>query len=50
MIKTAEFGTIRIVNSINPLFDTFIRFDSAYEWEFYQLASGEIVALEVTEE
>jgi len=46
MLRTVEFGTIRIVESIDSRFDTFIGFDCVGEWEFYQLPSGEIVALE----
>ena len=51
MLKTWEFGEIRILkaNKINRLFDTFIRADSVYEWEFWQLTSGEIVAVAIEE-
>lgn len=47
MLRTWEWGDIRIVaeESITR-FDTFLRQDSACEWDFYQLASGEVVAVE----
>lgn len=47
MLRTWEWGEIRIVpeESITR-FDTFLRQDDAYEWNYYQLASGEVVAVE----
>lgn len=47
MLKTVEFGCIRIVdeNSITR-FDSYIGQDAVCEWNFYQLADGEIVAIE----
>ena len=51
MLKTLEFGLIRIVpaSSIkSEPFDTFIGQDLICEWNFYQLESGEIVAVENT--
>lgn len=52
MLNTIEFGLIRIVkpSKISRLFDTFIGQDLIYEWCFYQLASGEIVAVSTDEE
>lgn len=50
MLKTWEFGWIRITNNINPLFDTFIRIDGGYEYEYWQLASGEIIAKSIPQE
>lgn len=46
MIKTWQFGIIRIVKNkeITP-FDTYIRDDSIGEWSYFQLTSGEIVAV-----
>lgn len=47
MLNTVEFGWIRIVNAsaIKEPFDVFLGQDLVYEWNFYQLVSGEIVAV-----
>ena len=47
MLNTIEFGWIRIANAsaIKEPFDSFIGQDLICEWNFYQLASGEIVAV-----
>ena len=47
MLNTWEYGWIRIVSmsKINRLFDTYIRNDIMDEWEYWQLANGEIVAV-----
>ena len=45
-IKTWQFGIIRIVkNEEITRFDSYIRDDSIGEWSYFQLASGEIVAI-----
>ena len=51
MLNTVEFGFICIVESadIDPRFDTLIGYDLICEWEFWQLANGEIVAVEVVD-
>ena len=49
MLRTVEFGEIRIVESVDPRFDTFAGFDLIGEWSFWQLPDGEVVALEETE-
>lgn len=48
MLNTVEFGLIRVVpaSAIKEPFDSFIGQDLVCEWNFYQLASGEIVAVE----
>lgn len=46
MLRTVEFGLIRIVKKVDIHFDTLIGFDLIGEWEFWQLPDGEIVALE----
>lgn len=51
MLHTVEFGLIRIVkNRPCYLFDTLIRLDLAYEYEYWQLTTGEIVAYEIPQE
>ena len=51
MLNTIEFGLIRIVSAftIKEPFDSFIGQDLICEWNFYQLANGEIVAVENAE-
>lgn len=50
-LNTVEFGMIRIVNKEpSMMFDTYIRNDTVDEWEYWQLASGEIVAYWVGED
>lgn len=50
-LETVEFGTIRIVNKEpSAMFDTYIRNDTVDEWEYWQLASGEIVAYWIGED
>ena len=49
MLRTVEFGTIRIVESIDPRFDTFCGWDLLGEWSFWVLPDGEVVALEEVE-
>jgi len=49
MLNTVEFGLIRIVDKVDTHYDTFIGSDLIGEWEFWQLPSGEIVALEEDE-
>lgn len=47
MIRTWEFGTIRIVDSKEiTLFDRYIREDILGEFSYYQMTNGEIVAVE----
>ena len=47
MLRTWEWGDIRIVSAESVTrFDTFLRQDDACEWNYYQRASGEIVAVE----
>lgn len=49
MLRTIEYGTVRIVDAVDGRFDTFLGSDLIGEWEFYQLPDGEVVALEVLE-
>ena len=50
MLRTVEFGTIRIVESVDPRFDTFCGWDLLGEWSFWVLPDGEVVALEEVEQ
>ena len=50
MLRTVEFGTIRIVESVDPRFDTFCGWDLLGEWSFWMLPDGEVVALEEVEQ
>lgn len=46
MLRTWEFGTIRIVKSVT-IFDAYIRDDVLGQYSYYQLAEdGEIVAVD----
>lgn len=49
MLRTVEFGEIRIVESVDTRFDTFVGFDLIGEWAFWQTSDGEVVAVEVDE-
>lgn len=49
MLRTVEFGAIRIVESVDPRFDTFCGWDLIGEWSFWQMPDGEVVALEEDE-
>lgn len=52
MVNTWEFGLIRIVkrNTIT-IYDTYIRDDVFGDFSYYQLANGEIVAIDnITED
>lgn len=47
MLNTWQFGEIRIVKAETiTCYDSYIRQDSVGEWNYFQLASGEIVAVE----
>ena len=46
MLRTIEYGEIRIVGAVDRRFDVSLGFDLIGEWEFFQLPDGEIVALE----
>jgi len=51
MLRTWDFGLIRIVKLKEiTIFDTYIRDDTLGEWSYYQLADGEIVAVDNWEE
>lgn len=50
MLRTVEFGTVRIVESVDPRFDTFCGWDLLGEWSFWVLPDGEVVALEEVEQ
>ena len=50
MLRTVEFGTIRIIESVDPRFDTFCGWDLLGEWSFWMLPDGEVVALEEVEQ
>ena len=51
MLNTWEFGTIRIINRNEiTTFDSYIRSDILDEYDYYQLVTGEIVAIENYEE
>ena len=50
MLRTVEFGTIRIVESVDPRFDTFCGWDLLGEWSFWMMPDGEVVALEEVEQ
>lgn len=46
-VKTWEFGTIRIIEDKEiTIYDSYIRDDILCEYSYYQLASGEIVAVD----
>lgn len=46
VLNTWQFGAIRIVEANDiTCYDTYIRQDAACEWNYFQLASGEIVAV-----
>ena len=49
VLKTVEFGTICIVESVDPRFDTFCGWDLMGEWSFWMMPDGEVVALEEVE-
>lgn len=51
MLKTWEFGKIRIISAytLHKYTHSFIRTDSIGEWSFWQLETGEIVAVETAE-
>lgn len=49
MLRTVEFGTIRIIESVDPRFDIFCGWDLLGEWSFWMLPDGEVVALEEVE-
>lgn len=47
MLKTWEFGYIRVVKPEEiTIFDTYIRDDILGQWSYYQLCTGEIVAVD----
>lgn len=47
-LKIVEFNTIRIVkNQSPPAWNRYIHDNLIGEWEYWQLASGEIVAWEI---
>ncbi len=52
MLNTVEFGLIRIVEAgaVDRRFDVLVGYDLVCEWEFWQLADGEVVAVEVEDE
>lgn len=52
MLSTWEFGLIRIVKrSTITRYDTYIRSDIMGDFSYYQLANGEIVAIDnITED
>ena len=49
MLNTVEFGLIRIVEAgaVDRRFDVLVGYDLVCEWAFWQLADGEVVAVEV---
>jgi len=49
MLNTVEFGLIRIVEAgaVDRRFDILVGYDLVCEWAFWQLADGEVVAVEV---
>ncbi len=49
MLNTVEFGLVRVVESVevDPRFDVLVGYDLVCEWAFWQLADGEVVAVEV---